>query len=611
MANRLGYLSLFLTFSTTTMLMPCTAMSQPQNQFVLVVDGQPKAEIVAKTAATPGPVQLAGEELQKYVREMSGATLPMVSQSTGKPGIIITTDTKSVGLEPKNEDHYLIKGKNSNLYIVAASPRAALYGVYDLLERLGCGWCVPGDDTVPKSKTLKLPVPEVSTAPAFKYRMMNDFPMNSPGQSVAVADWLAKNRMNGIRPLENAHGEPKIWYARRERVAPEIKKRGLYLIFGGHTMHTWVSEEYFEEHPEWFAYNDGKREPPTLCVTNQEMVAELIKNMRHFLDRCPEVDAVDLWHPDGMVYCHCPACTRGVLTESTKGKTPESMPEDSVQSAYVISYLVLLNQVAEAIHQSHPKVMVSPLIYGASDRALPDSAPPLNDNLLFGLAHIFRDSYRPLAGDEPKSPINMRFLGNDITWMAKAKNSYIYKYYNGWAAPFIYPGSRVIVRDLQILKAVGCPGIVSEMYGYSPINMYVAARALWSPDISWEDSVRDYCTRYFGDVAIEMADNRITMENQVYGMAGFHSNGALEDYWKWCDPACGKWLHQQRPRQIKFLEGLVAQTSDPLVKVRLERSLKPWKVWSAEPRFWAFPVFEGDENPEITPEFDTPPGIDE
>ena len=141
------------------------------------------------------------------------------------------------------------------------------------------------------------------------------------------------------------------------------------------------------------------------------------------------------------------------------------MPADAVQSAYVISYVEFVNRVAEAIARSHPKVMVSPLIYIQTDHAMPDACPAPADNVLVGLAHFFRDSYRPLIG-EPRSAINLRFLGNDLTWMAKAKHSYIYEYYNGWIAPYIYPGAQVIVRDLQTLHALEAQGVSSDMYGY-------------------------------------------------------------------------------------------------------------------------------------------------
>src|SRR6185369_10568715 len=220
---------------------------------------------------------------------------------------------------------------------------------------------------------------------------------------------------------------------------------------------------------------------------------------------------------------------------------------------------------------------------------MPDDCPAPADNVLIGLAHFLRDSYRPLIG-EPKSAINLRFLGNDLTWMAKSKHSYIYEYYNGWVAPYIYPGAQVIVRDLQTLRELQVQGVSSDLYGYSPINMYVAAQALWSPGISWEAAVRDFCVRYYGDAGEEMAANEIRLERGIFGLNGYQANGAR-------DPdspnrsASGRFLEQQRPGQIAFLNGLIAKTKDPLVKVRLERALKPWSLWNKEPRFWAFPEF--------------------
>ncbi len=564
--------------------------------FVMVSEGQPQAEIVLAESQASGPVLFAVQELQRYVKAMSGASLPVVQAVKDRPVIIVTADAQAavaMGADPLvagDEDRYLLSAGPKRLFIVGASPRAVLFATYDLLERLGCGWCVPGDDTVPKSKTLSLPVFAVGTGPVFRYRMMLDFPMMSVAQSIAIVDWIAKNRMNWVHPCPNAMGEPKAWLDRRERVLPELRKRGLNLILGGHTMHTWLSPDYFKEHPDWFSYNNGERKPPTLCITNADMTAELIRNMQRFLDRCPEVNVVDLWYPDSEVYCHCPVCTQGLVPAEAKGKRPEATPADAVHSASVINYIRFMNRVAEAIAKSHPKVLISPLIYGAADRAMPDGCPALADNLLPGLAHISRDSYRPLAG-EPKSAVNMRFLGNDLTWMAKSKQHFIYEYYNSWVAPYIYPGARVIVRDLQLFRELGMHGSSSDMYGYSPCNMYVAARALWSPDISWEAAVRDFNLRYYGDAGREMADNWVKLEKAVYGKNGYQGGGGLYD-----EPAkraeSGQLFHEIRPQQIKLLEGLIARTADPLVKARLERALIPWKTWNAENRFWAFPPFE-------------------
>lgn len=560
--------------------------------FVVVSKGQPKAEIVLEEQSA-APVAWAARELQRYVKAMSGAELPIVHARSKKPAIVLgqMLMEKATLEDPREEDRYRLIIEGKALHIEGASARAVLFGVYDVLERLGCGWCVPGDDVVPQRDTLELAPLRVDTRPAFQYRMMLDFPMMSVAQTVAISDWIAKNRMNWVRECPNAHGEPKAWYERRERVVPEIRNRGLRLIVGGHTMETWLPETHFAAHPDWFAYEGGKRKIPSLCLSHPDMTAELIKNMQHFLDRCPEVDVVDLWHPDGEMYCHCAKCTRGVLTEGKGENVPSSVPADAVQSAYVITYIEWLNRVAEALARSHPKVMIGPLIYGQTDRAMPDGCPALADNMLVGLAHIMRDSYRPLIG-EPKSAINQRFLGNDLTWMAKAKHSYIYEYYNGWVAPYIYPGAQVIVRDLRTLEALQVQGVSSDMFGYSPINMYVAARALWSPNVAWDAVVREFCLRYYGDVGEAMAQNHLDLERGIFGLSGYQSSGA-RDPEKWKEPpGAGLFLQKQRPGQIAFLQEMMAKTKSPQVRARLERALQPWSQWSKEPRFWAFPEFK-------------------
>jgi len=570
--------------------------------FVLVSQGRPRAEIVLAERDAIGPMLFAAQELQRYVQAMSGATVPIVRAATpespGSPGmarIVLRADLPpAAGIDagrarPEGLDRYRLQVSETGATIVGSTPRAVLFGTYDLLERLGCGWCVPGDDTVPRRSTLSLPALEVDTAPALRYRMMLDFPLRSVAQSVAIVDWIAKNRMNWVHPCPNAMGEPQAWYGRRNAVVPELRKRGLGLIFGGHTMHTWLPPERFQEHPDWFACNDAQRKPPTLCVTNGEMTAELVRNVKRFLDRCPEVDVVDLWHPDSDVFCHCPACTQGLVPAEARGKKPEGTPADAVKAAYATSHVRFVNRVAEAIGKSHPKVMLSPLIYGPADHAMPDGCPAPADNVLVGLAHIARDSYRPLAG-EPRSAINLRYLGNDLTWMARSKHHYIYEYYNCWVAPYIYPGGQVIVEDLRILKTLGAQGASSDMYGYTPCNMYVAARALWSPDVSWEAAVRDFHVRYYGDAGQEMGDNEVKLAKGLYGKAGYGSGGALNKPERMADS--GRWLNEVRPQQVRLLEGLIARATDPVVNARLERALKPWKTWGAEARWWALPPLE-------------------
>ena len=65
-----------------------------------------------------------------------------------------------------------------------------------------------------------------------------------------------------------------------------------------------------------------------------------------------------------------------------------------------------------------------------------------------------------------------------------------------------------------------------------------------------------------------MADNWVKLEKDIDGTNGYGSGGAdYEDAAK--RAGSGQVLHDARPGQIQFLEGLIAQTKDPQVKVRI------------------------------------------
>jgi hypothetical protein len=169
---------------------------------VLVAERLPRAAIVLAAPNPTGPVLFAAQELQRYIKALSGVSLPIVGPKTGedKLPILLTVDPKkgaSGSLHPAVvADRYLLQAWAQGITITGATPRAVLYGTYDLLERLGCGWCVPGDDSIPRRPRLCLSALEVDTAPSFQYRMMLDFPLMGTAQSLAIVDWLAKNRMN-------------------------------------------------------------------------------------------------------------------------------------------------------------------------------------------------------------------------------------------------------------------------------------------------------------------------------------------------------------------------------------------------------------------------------
>ena len=87
-------------------------------------------------------VKYAAEELAKYLEQMGGAKLPVVCD-TAKPvdkEIVIGKTNREgtpCGCELKN-DGFIWKTVGEKLFILGENDRGCLYGVYQLLEKLGC-----------------------------------------------------------------------------------------------------------------------------------------------------------------------------------------------------------------------------------------------------------------------------------------------------------------------------------------------------------------------------------------------------------------------------------------------------------------------------------------
>ena len=163
---------------------------------------------------------------------MSGSKLPIVSRTRGKPAL-------AIGLRPELSPDYRAalppSAKGYDGYAVAVVPatrkapaciviagdnsRGVIYGVFDVLERLGCRWSDPAQEsappeTVPQRTTLSLPASSWAVASPDEYRICKRSEWIS-GMRTAPAlrqlDWVMKARYNGIgwqaagTPIETQH----------------------------------------------------------------------------------------------------------------------------------------------------------------------------------------------------------------------------------------------------------------------------------------------------------------------------------------------------------------------------------------------------------------------
>ncbi|NOZ21773.1 MAG: DUF4838 domain-containing protein [Planctomycetes bacterium] len=518
----------------------------------LVEGGQSKYSILVAEDA-PRPIRFAAQELQRYVQEISGAALPITSEGDGNPAILVcTNDDSAPALHDRGEDAYAMRTDGDQIVLAGNSPHACVYVVYHFLEKhLGCGWCAPGEDTVPKQATIRLsPFHDVIGPPAFAMRQIILFPYGGEWlvmNNMLHTDWMAKNRLNWAHPAPNA---PRVWEHNRSDLifTPEVTKRGLRLEVGGHAFNIWVPNDRYADHPEYFAQiEDGSRttdgsHEAGLCISNPDVAEVVAENMTQWLDANPEVDAVDLWHNDSHTYCLCPDCT------------PPGLPEDEAKMAYTRTYIRFVNEVTERVVRKHPDVLVNLLAYFHT-MVLPDNAEPLHDNVLVGLCLFPRPGQRTMRPIETSDQHrDVAFRKQLVRWPEVAKNFYVYEYYTVGERYKLWSMVSMICEDMRYFHRLGITGISSDQWGpgWYPLNMYAYGKLAWNPNLTPEEIIADFCTRTYDGAADAMMDYWNLLEE------------GLRESWTTQDPI--NWRDDQRREVIRKA---LSQAGDDQVDKRI------------------------------------------
>ena len=173
----------------------------------LVVDGASDYVIVRGENAYISEVT-ASTELQKYLKQITGVELPIVTDSAApveKEIVVGKTNRESDGefdREELGDDGFVIKSNGKKLFLVGGEQRGTLYSVYEFLEAyLGCRFYTSSFEKIPETQTLSLEqIAEDKQIPVFETR--ETYWIDYMGSS----SLSAKRRMNGgkctTRPAE-------------------------------------------------------------------------------------------------------------------------------------------------------------------------------------------------------------------------------------------------------------------------------------------------------------------------------------------------------------------------------------------------------------------------
>ncbi len=496
----------------------------------------------------------AALELQHYLRKLTGRTddFAVVDDDTrpdgdlvlvGGPGsnaaarqLAAALGVDAARLDKLGPEGYVVKSAQLDgrrVTIAAGGGRVGtLYAAYDLLYRLSCRWFAPGEVHEEIPQVEEIPDLDVSEKPSFHSRGFLAWE-NRGNRDFLL--WMARNRLNEWCVEQREHGL--------------MRKLGIRMVCGLHDAESlfinpdsaypydhprFAGDEnrpadpypageqyqgdadsdgrlsYFEAHPEWFAFEGGRRIPgnrgwggTNYCTSNPHATAEFMKNYVQALIDGPyrDADVVRFWTLDGGRWCQCAQCKAlGIPTD---------------RNLLLVHRLDREIKRARAAGKIQRPITIRFLAY--ADVLAPPTRP-LPDDFDYGVCSA---TFYPIVRcyvhdfDDRECSRNARYCRHLHDWATDPGRHYrgpicIGEYYNvsGYKClPICF--MHTMANDIPYYHTVGARQfqymhVTTGNWGNKALTNYQMARQLWDVRTGCEALWADYFARRYGPAAPTM-----------------------------------------------------------------------------------------------------------
>lgn len=471
-------------------------------------DRNPLVKIVENQWKRPSQI------LRKYLTQITGAEFETLNVVTVNPQIIFAEkDYGSSGFG------YRICDKD--LFIEAGNEQAAVYAVYDFLERIiGCRYYTSEEEYVPKDANLTVCFEDYSFTPILEYRE------------------------NYYRDYQNKE------FAEKHKMAPAEKHEGWG--FWCHSFETLVSpDEYFDTHPEYFSLYQGERvgKNAQLCLSNPEVFEILVKNLRKHMEKHPEAKYWSVSQNDNDAYCHCEKC----------------MAMNEEDGSPMGSVLRFVNKVAKQF----PDKTISTLAYWYTRKA--PKVTRAENNVHIMLCNIEANRGMPIETD-PRSAESKQEL---LDWKELCGNVFLWDYciqFRNLVSPF--PNLRVLGPNIRFFVENNVRSLFSqsnrEIGGeFSALRGYLISKLMWDPYCDEKAVMQDFLSGYYKQAAPYIAQYIDIMHDALEASGGELNifGGPLDC----CKTYFTKELFCQYMELFDQAEDAVANDAEALFRVKTAR----------------------------------------
>jgi len=263
-------------------------------------------------------------DLASCLQKISGASIsiltdPRPESEKGFPLLVGDCAAKKFGV-PAAHSHYgqawrLVVSKKG-IGCIGESEESVSYAIYELLDRLGCRWYMPGDigEVIPAMKTITMKELDISDTPQTICR--------------------------------------KIWYA--DEAFMRRSRLGGPSLTTGQILERYIPSQALKDHPDWNAEIGGKRSiNGRLCWACDGVVNAIADTLISRIGRTHQM-SVSLSPVDGITFCECPKC-----------KALDAGDWDSTMNCVSITdrYVNFCNRIIDRVARVYPEELFGMLAY--------------------------------------------------------------------------------------------------------------------------------------------------------------------------------------------------------------------------------------------------------
>lgn len=442
-------------------------------QFTVVQKGKAKSRILLTTDDEVD--KKAAVLLQDAVRQISRSELPVIENGTVRNYDIIIGNgslNKDIPTEDLEEGGFRIVSSANRLHVVSGGGKGSVYAIVTLLERyLGVNYWGENEYSVTPSETVTLPSIHLAENPGFRYRQTQNYVMDTD-------------------PIY------KLWY-RLEN--PEDIFAADYWV---HTFDRLLpSAQYGKEHPEYYAYFNGKRHPGKAsqwCLTNPEVLEIVAARLDSIFKANPDKHIISVSQNDGnYTNCRCDACKA----------------IDDYEGAHSGSLIYFMNQLADRF----PDKEISTLAYLYTMKPPKHIKPRPNVNIM--LCSI--DCDREVSLTENAS--GREFVKALEGWNRISNNIFVWDYginFDNYLVPF--PNFHVLGENIRLFKqnnvTMHFSQIASSRGGdFAELRSWLVSKLMWNPEADTDSLINVFLQDYYGDAAPYLYRYIKVMEGALIG----------------------------------------------------------------------------------------------